>query len=469
MRNRIWLRLYEFYSPKIYIAHRRLFKVKSIYRILGIRTKYRRIVNKYLRTKSEKDFSKEGQTVKPTVTAGVIEVPSQVTDNQKKRVALCIGSLEHGGAERQWVLLSIGFKLLGYSPVIVIQQNLNEASNYYMDLINKYELEVISLSDLRDFKYNEFNFALSQPIPVFTEAAIRELNLLLNESENILRTNIKFFEENCFDLVISALDYANVFVGISALINRFPRIIISFRAISPAYYKNALDFEKIYKEVIENDKVSLTSNSQHGAESYREYFGTSKKIELIENCEMFEVGSSEKVCSCNKFHVLGFMRLSKEKNPLLWLKVCEDLYQNSNLNFHFILSGSGVLLAEVRAKVLELKFIGLNIDLIYSQNPGLYFNSLKGALLVSSMTEGQSNLIAEAKFYDFPIITLNELDKLTVPDDPSFEYNLIETLRFIELTEKLPKSTLFQESQFSVEVLKNYAQSYLNVANVSSE
>jgi hypothetical protein len=89
--------------------------------------------------------------------------------------------------------------------------------------------------------------------------------------------------------------------------------------------------------------------------------------------------------------------------------------------------------------------------------------------LVSSITEGHSNLIAEAKFYNFPVISLNELDKPMVIDDSSFEYNLIETLRFIELTEKLPKFTLAQESQFSVEVLKNYAQSYLNVANVSSE
>ena len=419
----VYLNLYEFFIHKIYIYHRWFFKLNSKYLNFIQKSKVNRIINKvrFLLKKEFQDLNPLGLPSGMTSSKSKFSyqfAKASVENNQNlKNICVCIGSLGHGGAEKQWVLLAVGLKLLGYSPTFVIQQNLNEASKPYVNLLNAHEINIVSISDLRDYSDFDSKVLFDLGKLNLNQKSISEFNNLLNHENKILEYTIKYFSNSNFSTMYAALDYSNIVFGISGLLLDIPKCLISFRSLSPRFYLENDVSPALYKAITENNSVLIHANSEHAAFDYSEYLATSKKIEVIPNLDFNLDPIVQERCTCNKFHVLGMMRFSREKSPISWLKAAEILFDNLDFKIHFILSGAGNQYQLIKESVIRLKLKGLDIDLEYIDNSISAMTKYSpGLMLVTSLTEGHSNLISEAKSAGYPIYLLFDITNTDIPN-----------------------------------------------------
>ena len=183
------LRFYELIIHKIYIYHRRKFviirnfvKLINKLRRLGLRTRIKSIFQRN-HSKSQKfdwNLTASGLTYENSENSHLISVQPQTTELDPKKVGVCIGSLGHGGAEKQWLLLAAGLKALGYAPIFIIQQNLNHASAKYVEFLNDQEINIVSISDLRDYSNISFEDTYVIEQKYFSGESLQQFNKLYN-------------------------------------------------------------------------------------------------------------------------------------------------------------------------------------------------------------------------------------------------------------------------------------------------
>ena len=459
---------------KIYIYHRYIFKAGQIYfRIINIARKFniRNITKKIIslfKYRSDSNLNENELNV-GSFTKVEYEIDKTIihTSESKKEndVAICIGSLGHGGAEKQWIFLAVGLKYLGYNPIFFIQQNLNEASKTYLNFLDQHEINIISLSDLRDYTDILSTNIENLNYDFIPNNAKSEFSRLLKDEDKILDVTIRYFAFRKFQYLFVALDYANIFFGISALINNFPNILLSFRSLSPNYYFENNFAKNLYNFIYTHKSVKSSANSEHVIVSYSQYFDSNKEIRLTPNLNGIIYGPEKEICNCDKFHIVGLLRFSREKGPMEWLDAAEYVHDSVDYKIHFILSGQGVLLDQVRTRVKDLKLMGLDIDLTYIENSNLIFNQTShGMLLTSSFTEGSSNLILEAEAFKFPYFSLFKTNTTSVEKAPKSTYLNSNLIDFVNTHIKLvPAKKRISNINLSREELSQYAQQYLNL------
>ena len=452
----------------LFVLDRILFKlINNLRRNIGLRTKVKSLFNGY-RSQSRKldrNLTTPRQTNENSCNPLPISFQAEVTELDPKKIGLCIGSLGHGGAEKQWVLLAVGLKLLGYTPIFIIQQNLNEASPTYVKFLNDHKINIFSISDFRDFSNTNFEDDDFRAEKYFNKETLQEVAWLYNDTDQILKYTLKYLSHSGFSSLFIALDYANVFFGSAGLIANVPKLLLSFRSISPNFYPENDIAPELYKSVVKHDKVILHGNADHVLKSYSNYFQILKKFNIIKNLDYDLNDKIYEKCSCDKFHILGFMRLSKEKNPIAWCKAAEYLFDNLEFKFHFILSGNGPQFSAIFDEVIRLKYKGMDIELTYLQDS---INSMKkfrpGLLINSSLTEGNSNLLIESNSINYPTYSLfdNFLDLSAGYYSNEFSYTrlLIWTASLISDT---TSSTDTNEHIKDPASLKSHATEFLNL------
>ena len=196
-----------------------------------------------------------------------ISFQPETTELDSKKIGVCIGSLGHGGAEKQWVLLAAGLKALGYTPIFIIQQNLNHASQKYVKFLNDQEINIVSMSDFRDFSNISIENTDVLEQKYFSEESLRQFNKLYNDQDQILKYTIKYLSNSGISTLFIALDYANIFFGSAGLIVNIPKLLLSFRSISPNFYSENDFAPDLYKSIILQDEVILHGNAKHVLQS----------------------------------------------------------------------------------------------------------------------------------------------------------------------------------------------------------
>ena len=412
------LRFYEVIIHNIYIYHRQAFVLKRKYinlinqlRRFGLRSRVKNVFKRN-QNKSQKldqilNLTTPSLTSENSDKSYSISFQPETTELDSKKIGVCIGSLGHGGAEKQWVLLAAGLKALGYTPIFIIQQNLNHASQKYVKFLNDQEINIVSMSDFRDFSNISIENTDVLEQKYFSEESLRQFNKLYNDQDQILKYTIKYLSNSGISSLFIALDYANIFFGSAGLIVNIPKLLLSFRSISPNFYSENDFAPDLYKSIILQDEVILHGNAKHVLQSYNNYFQDPKEIHFIPNLQYNLNDNNYEKCPCGKFHILGFMRFSREKNPISWCKAAEYIFDNLESKFHFILSGNGPEFLNVFNEVIRLKLKGLDIELTYSDDS---INSMRrffpGLIINSSLTEGNSNLLIESNSIDYPTYSL---------------------------------------------------------------
>ena len=400
-----------------------------------------------------------------------------ISFNNEKFIILGIGSLGSGGAERQWANLAIALKKSGKIPLLVIMQNTQFASEWILRDLYDNEIDILSLSDLRDrHKYLNLSFP-AETIRINLKSTICYSELYDTLTDDLIFLYAVYILNKIkYNLVISALDHSNIYFGIANLLTNKSKHIISFRSLSPAHYpkvsipsKQGNILKDLYSQLVKSKSVFLTSNSVHALESYLEYFCLMTNLEptnarIIPNETYISDISlrivEKKVLSCcSKFHFLGFMRLSYEKNPLGWLESASWSFQNIECNLHFIFGGSGPLLEPVLEKLQEMRKLGVDIDFIESPHP-LAFFKLKGALIVSSVSEGHSNIIEEAKYFSLPVFQLFNLDNMKFAQSPKPKLDLKNFILSVDAKTTHENNMLIRKNRF---LFKKIVDSYLAI------
>ncbi len=328
-----------------------------------------------------------------------------------------MGSLDPGGAERQWANIAIGLKARGYSPIIVIENGLNFASTWILDDLKEYEIQIIIIADnyKKSNKLLNWKYRKKFRTPIF-QSIYQEICRNIDED--------KYFTTICEIIrihrpygIVSALDDVNINFALAGLLYETQKIIISFRSVSPENYKDVGVIPnyryKIYKYIYFRDDVISTTNSEHGGKSYREYFkdsGQENRIILLKNSFLLTEISINKMLPngqtscCAKNHIYGAMRFSPEKSPSTWLDVIEYLHIENKYFYHFVLFGNGIEMREIIGRIHFLRRRGINVD--YGGQSDFIFKIFlnKGVLLSTSVFEGESNLENEAKNFKYGFV-----------------------------------------------------------------
>jgi len=405
-------------------------------------------------------------------------IPSELKEIKcvdAKVALLCIGSLAAGGAERQWVNLAIGIKEKGYEPIIVIEQNTQNASEWLLRDLHDNAIDIISLSDVRD----RFAVLKLNRLKLEKENFKYDHQLFLN-IQNISKVPIFDFYLHVFhkfknSVIFAALDGSILFSYYANRSTHSSPFISSFRSLSPSYYKETelmfgQDFQvfrQLYKSIVEDSNVKFVANSEHGKESYSKYLkfvseGRSANIRVIPN-EIYlsetalRIANINQIKCCKDFHVLGIMRLSSEKDPLGWLRVARSLFQNLDIQMHFILIGAGTLKDDVDKELSILRELGMNIELKTSNFILKYLN-LKGLCIVTSLSEGHSNLVDELKAFSYPTYIVNPLNLEYIPlEKPNIQEITEVVLEIYESPQRDSKNFL------EINTSKVMVSSYLNL------
>lgn len=328
-------------------------------------------------------------------------------DQPVSQVVLYTHGLTPGGAERQWCNLAIGLKEIGLEVTMVVD-SLRGSAAHYLPLLQRanikiIETETISLEDSLELT-QESPAALDLLDPTVSPVADKTIRLAL-----VLRKIQP-------DAILAQLDMPNIVGAIAALLAGIPKILLSFRNYNPSNfsYLNIPWFLPAYRALANSQRIVLTGNSTAGNLDYAQWIGIDpSKIHLLRNSiegdefhspprsaveqlrRELQLGHAEQI-------VLGVFRLSEEKEPLTFFKVCQRVLAEVP-KARIILLGEGPMKCDLEAAIAQS---GLQdrIHLAGRRQDVPSFLALANVLLLTSRFEGTPNVVMEAQVIGLPVV-----------------------------------------------------------------
>jgi glycosyltransferase involved in cell wall biosynthesis len=327
-------------------------------------------------------------------------------DFVQDRVALVIGGLGPGGAERQASLTAIGLKAAGtYEPVMICNY-LKAPGDFFLQQVIDAGVTVTEVNPLPE----------ELKLPQVTTAIA-----ILNERYSALRMGDVLHEVVRYAASLRQqrpatvhlwMDYCSVLGGVAANLVGIPAIVTGGRSVAPNRFNLFQPYMKDgYLALAKRKKITMLNNSHAGADDYCSFLGLPRdRIRVIQNG--FEFSEPNEHARVEKRTELGIdpgakvvgsiLRFSEEKRPRLLIDMACNIHSR-NPDVRFIFFGDGPLLQEERKYVESLQLA----DVI--KLPG-YTDPARDALaamdmfaLVSRM-EGLPNVLIEAQAAGLPIV-----------------------------------------------------------------
>jgi glycosyltransferase involved in cell wall biosynthesis len=216
--------------------------------------------------------------------------------------------------------------------------------------------------------------------------------------------------------VFSALDSPNIATGIAGIFAAIPHVVLSFRNYNPSrfsYFYNEW-LQPLYRAICAAPSVALSGNSPDGNADYARWLGIEDdRVHFVPNALSAEFFPAPLLGEESRLRrqlaigeeqpvVLGVFRLSEEKQPLVFVDVCERILQ-ARPDVRILHAGVGHEQATVRralrARGLEgrITFLGPRSDI-----PALM--RIATLLLLTSAREGMPNVVMEAQFSGRPVV-----------------------------------------------------------------
>ncbi|MDP9127364.1 MAG: glycosyltransferase [Pseudomonadota bacterium] len=331
-------------------------------------------------------------------------------------VALFIGALHPGGAERQICNLAVGLQRAGWSAtVLVYNTGKAETAHYRRFLIdNGVNYHVICPPEDEDNVAD--SLAAFEGVPADIMHVLWHLR-----AETLAYTlhTYKALRKLRPELLISYLDWQNVFSGLGATLAGTPRLLMSGRNAAPTYFPHFYgamtdSFREIYHLALSQPGARLSNNSAWGGKIYERWLGLSpKSIPTVLNCVTEEflrpvepalIRRKRRELSLRKGQpfVLGVFRLAPEKRPLDFVRVIAALHKR-HPQIRALICGEGPLEEEMLAKIHKLKLVDvITLAGVVEDIPLLMRTAT--LLLHTSEAEGSPNVVLEAQAVGLPVV-----------------------------------------------------------------
>lgn len=322
------------------------------------------------------------------------------------RVALYVGSLGPGGAERQCTYTAVGVSRGHWKPFIVCD-HFEPPADFFRPYV---ESEGIPIAPV-----------VESPAEL-ADPRIAAICQLFGEKYSSINFDNVFIEIVRYASVLRALrprlihcwmDYCNTLAGSAAALVGVPCIVLSCRSLAPDHFRIFQPFMRpAYQALLKRRRATILNNSWAGANDYARWLGLPEnRIQVVHNGFNFPESVSLQARAVvrqsygipESARVVGsILRFSEEKRPRLLIDTARELYAvDSSVRFLFF--GGGAMLQEMRECIAAL-----NLEkVIYL--PG-YTNALWDVLaamdifLLTSRMEGLPNVLVEAQASGLPVV-----------------------------------------------------------------
>lgn len=381
------------------------------------------------------------------------------------------GSLGPGGTERQVVNTLLGLKAKGYNDLVLLhEQPMQHPNDFYLSNIANEGIQISQLIPLETRYMDDWGVDSIWP----------ELYRLLFPLGPIGNQIVAYgleFQGRRPELVHTWLDHINVTAGIAAAIAGVPRIIISCRSLAPTHFDFFQPYMKpLYRLLTQFQNVTILNNSQSGARDYERWlnipqgtlqvihngfdfsnFPVGKDIGLAREQYLKSIGLPQDAC------VIGtVMRISEEKQPLLWLKMAEYVARRYP-NAYFLIVGDGGMRAEMERTATSLGLTD-KIKFVGHEKNAIAAIAAMDVFVQTSRVEGLPNVLIEAQALGVPVVATDvggtretfvdgltgSLVKTQAPED--IANKVMEILGSLELRTQMKKlASIKAKDEFSLE------------------
>jgi glycosyltransferase involved in cell wall biosynthesis len=332
-------------------------------------------------------------------------LPRQVDLRPGDRVAIVTHGLPPGGAERQWCYLAAGLKRLGYDVQFLITGALHGANAHYVPLLASYGIVPVVLGAR----------SLAEVI-AHTPRTADAARLLSPESNPFglaLNLLVSYLVQTRPKVLFAQLEPVNLLAGMAGHLAQVPKVCLSFRNYNPSHF-SYLDFawfQPFYRALARSGRITLSGNSRAGNEDYASWIGIpAQEVCWIPNAiepDDFPDGAADvervrtelRVASGQPV-ILGVFRLSEEKRPEVFVRVCAQVAQHVP-NLRVLIAGVGPM-----QSTLEQTIRGLDLDaqLLGQRDDVPLLMRIASLVLLASRHEGMPNVLMEAQLLGVPVV-----------------------------------------------------------------
>jgi glycosyltransferase involved in cell wall biosynthesis len=339
---------------------------------------------------------------------------SALTNDVGSGVLVAIDSLGRGGAEKQAILRAEAFRSKEDSVTLLVRSS-HESGGREVGL----DIRVVRQPELKDVVDGPNKFAGFSPAELLVWRKLWDcLPGDLWQATILAAIALKQLRPK---LVLTYLDRTNVTVGLAAVLSGVASVKLSLRSVNPRNYDfYRLEWLGLYQALAHQENCALEANSFAGRDSYAKWLRINRdRIKYQANNESErsrssgDVGTSDLSQAAKRSFAKGFRlgwlgRFGREKDPLLWLDVFENLRRDFP-QVTGVMAGAGPLESSVaedlgqRGLVSKVKRLGLVTD----SNSVM---SQMDVLLMTSINEGRPNVVSEALRCNLPVVATDAGD-----------------------------------------------------------
>ncbi len=325
-------------------------------------------------------------------------------------VLLAAGGLGSGGSERQCVNTALMIKRDGrFRPIVVCARMHSPGGSFYLPLLQEVGVEVIDL-------YGESSVMSRDPSceALLSVCKTEGEKLGYDIPEDLFRYVLVLLHERP-RIVHSFLDENNAKIGLAAVLTQVPRIVMSARSVAPDNFELLRGYMRPgYKLLLRHPEVLICNNSRSGAADYRRWLeDPDLNIAILHNgidFESFETRTSidrtlrrELGVPDDVLLVTSVMRMSEEKQPLLWARAAIEISRRRP-DVHFALLGDGPLRAQFE-QIVAAAQIDSRVCLLAPRLDVPALLRASDLFLLTSRVEGLPNVLIEAQAVGLPVVT----------------------------------------------------------------
>lgn len=198
--------------------------------------------------------------------------------------------------------------------------------------------------------------------------------------------------------------------AISALLAGAPKIILSGRNLNPTHFEYHRPYMRdVYRALSGHPAIALSNNSHAGAASYAKWLDLPldafSVVHNALNTDAWPLPDTSAIAAwrkrqglgCDQSVVIGVMRLSHEKRPLLWLDAAAAA-SRLRPNLRFVIAGDGPMRPDVERRIVELgltaavKLLGETAEVAEAM-------AASDVFMLLSEQEGLPNALLEAQWH----------------------------------------------------------------------
>lgn len=323
-----------------------------------------------------------------------------ITARKHFKIVMVISTLGPGGAERQCVALANA--LSDEAPhshgrldvTIVLCDGETESANFFVNDLNP-SVEIIYLSQ-------HIN-------SVKSKQCMQDVLFLNMTTASRYRALYEVLLRLQPDVIHGWLDESSLMGALAGLRLGVPTILLSTRSLRPTVYPGHKTwFRSAFREVAKYPNVHIVNNSRRGARDYEDWLSLGRgTICTVDNGYNFLESTSNAGPNQSSAKVGvtvgGVLRLSTEKDPILWLRTAAVLHDR-HPDWKFVLIGDGPRRGQVRRFSARSGLAECFTHILKSNRVQDYFTQMD-VLLLTSRVEGLPNVLIEAQAASVPVVS----------------------------------------------------------------